>query len=73
MIHKNQDRKKKYKMGSIISKPKERLQKKEGLIAQMKTKTEVIITISHRTLPTPHIVVKNILSVVPSKNNVSEI
>jgi len=27
-------------MGSIISKPKEKLQKKEGLIAQMKTKTE---------------------------------
>ena len=69
MIHKNQDRKKKYKMGSIISKPKERLQKKEGLIAQMKTKTEVIITISHTYNPsniTPHIVVKNILSVVPS-------
>merc|ERR1711971_1528166 len=40
MILKNQARKKKHKMGSIISKAKEKLQKKEGLVAQMKNKTE---------------------------------
>lgn len=51
MILKNQGRKKKHKMGSIISKPKEKLQKKEGLVAQMKNKTEVIIDIKDLTLP----------------------
>ena len=43
MILKNQGRKKKHKMGAIISKPKDKLQKKEGLMAQMKNKTEVTI------------------------------
>ena len=43
MILKNQGKKKRQKMGSIISKPKEKLQKKEGLMAQMKNKTEVTI------------------------------
>ena len=41
MILKKQGRKKKQKMGAIISKPKEKLQKKEGMMAQMKNKTEV--------------------------------
>ena len=76
MILKNQGRKKIHKMGSIISKPKEKLQKKEGLIAQMKTKTEVISQFTQITLycttlplPTPHIV--NTICCHPVDNNMS--
>ena len=47
MILKKRGRKKKQKMGAIISKPKEKLQKKEGLIAQMKNKTEVKTCTNH--------------------------
>ena len=41
MIPKIKSRKKRNKMGSIISKPKEKNQKREGLMTQMKSKTEV--------------------------------
>ena len=44
MIVKNTNRKKKHKqtkMGSFISKPKEKEQKREPLMAQMRKRTEV--------------------------------